>query len=178
MFDPHAWQDIGNARIYAANIAAALARALPAKVDAINARAKAYDAELAKLDADIKTRINALPEDKRKIITGHDAFGYFSDAYDVEILAPQGINTQNEPSAADVAALIAQIKKERIKTVFVENLTNQRLSAQIAKDTGATLGTELYSDALSKQGGPASTYLDMMRHNADAIINAIRKDME
>jgi len=171
--DPHAWQDLRNGALYAKNIAAALSAARPKLAAEINERAQTYIAEIKALDREIKTAFAAIPEERRKIITSHDAFGYFGAAYGVTFLSPVGISTEAEPSAADLAALIRQIKAEHVKEVFVENMTSPRLIEQLAKDAGAKLGGTLYADALSAPSGPAPTYLKMMRHNAELMLGAM-----
>jgi zinc/manganese transport system substrate-binding protein len=143
--DPHAWQDLANGRIYAGNIAKAFEQALPDKADAIQKRAKRYDTELSNNDRVIRALFGLVLLPQAKVITSHDAFGYFGAAYGIKFLAPVGINTEAEPSAADVAKLITQIKQEGVKTVFIENMTNPKLIEQIGKDTGAHLGGALYS---------------------------------
>ena len=172
-FDPHAWQDPANAVIYVDNIAAALAKADPANASTYYENRAAYVAEIEAVDADIRKALGALPEDRRTIVTPHDAFGYFSEAYGLRFLAPSGISTESEPSAGDVATLIRQIREEGITAVFVESITDQRLIKQIADETGASIGGTLYSDALSGSDGPASTYLDMMRHNVEMLTEAL-----
>lgn len=171
--DPHAWQDISNARIYVKNIAAALGKALPEKADAFDARAKAYDAELAKLDAWVKAEFKEIPVEQRKIITSHDAFGYFGAAYGVTFMAPQGISTEIEPTATQVAKLIDQMKAEKVKRVFFENMASPKLITQLAKDAGAGVGDPVYSDALSPTDGPAATYTAMLRHNVKLFKEAM-----
>ena len=163
--DPHAWQDIANARIYIKNIAAALAKVRPDEAEAFRAKAAAYDAELAKLDAWVKTELGAIPAEQRKIITSHDAFGYFGAAYGVTFLAPQGISTEVTPTATQVAKLVEQMKTEKVRRVFFENMASPKLVTQLAKDGGASVGKPVYSDALSKADGPAATYVAMFRHN-------------
>jgi zinc/manganese transport system substrate-binding protein len=108
------------------------------------------------------------------LVTSHDAFGYFAATYGVKVLPPQGMSTESEASAADVAALITQIRDDGVRAVFVENITNPRLLEQVGRETGAVIGGVLYSDALSPPGGPAATYVDMMRHNAAAIAQALQ----
>ncbi|MDD3371440.1 MAG: zinc ABC transporter substrate-binding protein [Alphaproteobacteria bacterium] len=164
--DPHAWQDVSNARIYAKNIAAALTAALPAKAGAIAARAKAYDARLETLDKAIKADFKSVPQSSRKIITSHDAFGYFSAAYNVSFLAPQGLNTEIEPTARQIATLIEQMKTEKIRRVFFESMASPLLIERLAKDAGASVGKPVYSDTLSPPDGPAPTYEAMMAYNA------------
>jgi zinc/manganese transport system substrate-binding protein len=171
-FDPHAWQDLANGRRYVANIASALAAADPAHAETYRLRAEAYDRELAALDQDIRSRLNAVPTDRRKVITSHDAFQYFGRAYGIEFHAPVGLSTESEPSADEVAALVRQMKDEGVRALFVENITDPRLMRQLAREAGAVIGGTLYSDSLSDPQGPAGTYLDMFRHNADEIAKA------
>lgn len=173
-YDPHAWQNVAHVQHYVKNIEKALILLAPERAKDITARAKAYDAELAALDADIKKSLALVPTDKRKILTSHDAFGYFGDAYGIQFLAPQGVSTDAEPKPADVAKLVEQIKKEGLKVYFIENMSSPRLIEQIAKDTGAKSGGSLYADALSGKDGPAATYVDMMRHNAALLLEAMK----
>ena len=172
--DPHAWQNVANAEIFIRNIAAGLEQADPAGAAVYRANAEAYLAELQALDADIRTSLAAVPAERRVLVTSHDACGYFAAAYGLKVLAPQGISTESEASAADVAALIRQIRKDGVQAVFVENVTDPRLLEQIVRETGARIGGTLYSDALSPPGTPAATYVGMMRHNAEAITAAFQ----
>jgi zinc/manganese transport system substrate-binding protein len=172
-FDPHAWQSVTNAALYVGNIERGLAAADPAGAETYKANAAAYLAELDALDAEIRAAVAALPEDRRTIVTSHDAFGYFAADYDLTFVAPQGVSTEAEASAQDVAALITQIKGEDIGAVFVENIADPRLLDQIASETGAAIGGTLYSDALSGPDGPAATYLTMMRHNLGQLTQAL-----
>ena len=172
-FDPHAWQNLANAVIYVDNITAALAKADPANASTYYGNRGVYVAEIEALASDIRRAVERLPEHRRTIVTAHDAFGYFSEAYGLRFVAPSGVSTESAPSAADVAALIRQIRDEGIKAVFVESITDQRLLEQIADETGASIGGTLYSDALSGPDGPASTYLDMMRHNVGMLAKAL-----
>ena len=159
--------------IYVDNITAALAKADPANASTYYGNRASYVAEIEALDAEIRKMVAGLPEDRRTVVTPHDAFGYFSEAYGLRFLAPQGLSTESEPSAADVAALIRQIREEGITAVFVEALIDPRLIEQIADETGASIGGTVYTDALSGPDGPASTYLDMMRHNAEMFAEAL-----
>jgi zinc/manganese transport system substrate-binding protein len=163
--DPHAWQSVANAKIYVANIRDALVKADPAGKATYEANAAAYLAKLDALDSDIKATIAAIPAARRKIITTHDAFGYFAAAYGMQFIAPQGISTEAEVSARDVAKIIRQVKAQKIPAVFMENVTDPRLMQRIAEESGAKIGGKLYSDALSEPSGPAPTYIDMMRNN-------------
>jgi zinc/manganese transport system substrate-binding protein len=174
--DPHCWQDVACARRYVANIADGLAAADPANAAAYRSRAAEYDKRLANLDSWIRAEIARVPEDRRKAITGHNSFRYFARAYGVSLSAPRGYNTDNEPTARDVANLIRQVREQKIKALFIENMTNPNLVDEIARDSGATVGPRLYSDALSKPGGPAATYEAMMRHNVTALVAGMAKN--
>ena len=171
--DPHAFQSIANAKIYVKNIAEAFCAADAAGCDTYKSRAASYTSELAALEAEVKAAVAAIPADKRTVITSHDAFGYFQHEYGLTFLAPEGISTDAEASAADVAKLIGQVRHDKASAIFVENITNQRLIEQIANETGLKIGGTLYSDALSDADGPAATYIDMMRNNIGAIKGAI-----
>ncbi len=174
VIDPHAWNDVGNGVLYVETIAKALEAADPDDAATFAANAKAYEVKITALDAVAKTSLAAIPRARRKILTTHDALGYFSKAYDVEILAPLGISTEQEPSAATIAGLITQIKKEGIKTYFLENSNDPRLIEQIARATGARPGGALFVESLSKPDGPAATYLDLFKNNLDLITKAMR----
>jgi zinc/manganese transport system substrate-binding protein len=171
--DPHAWQSIADAKIYVANIRDGLATVDPAGKPAYDANTQAYLATLDALESEVRTALAAIPAERRKIITTHDAFGYFGAAYGMSFIAPEGVSTDSEPSAKDVARIIRQIKKQKIPAVFLENVSDPRLMEQIARETGAAIGGKLYSDALSEPGGPAATYIDMMRHNVRELAKAL-----
>jgi zinc/manganese transport system substrate-binding protein len=174
--DPHCWQDVACARRYVANIEAGLAAADPANAAFYRERATAYDARLAALEAWVRGEIATVPEDRRRAITGHNSFHYFARAYGVRFEAPRGYSTDSEPSARDMALLIRQVREQKIKALFIENMTNPVLIDEIARDAGATVGPRLYSDALSKPGGPAATYEAMMRHNVTALVAGMTKN--
>ena len=171
--DPHAFQSIANAKIYVANIADAFCAADAAGCDGYKANAAAYTQKLDALEGEVKDAIASIPADKRTVITSHDAFGYFEHEYGLTFRAPEGISTEAEPSAADVAKLIDQVKQEKAAAIFVENITNTRLIEQIASETGLKVGGTLYSDALSPADGPAATYIDLMKNNITTIKGAI-----
>jgi len=171
--DPHAWQSIADAKIYVANIRDALVAVDPPGKAGYEANAQAYLAKLDELDKEVRTAIASIPAERRKIITTHDSFGYFGAAYGMSFIAPEGVSTDSEPSAKDVARIIRQIKQQKIPAVFLENVSDPRLIEQIARETGAAIGGKLYSDALSEPAGPASTYIDMMRHNAREFAKAL-----
>jgi zinc/manganese transport system substrate-binding protein len=171
--DPHAWQAVANVAIYVGNIRDALAKADPAGKAAYEANATAYLAKLDALDRDVRAEIAKIPADRRRIITTHDAFGYFRDAYGVDFIAPQGVSTESEPSARDVARIIAQVRKQKIPAVFLENVTDPRLLKRISEESGARIGGTLYSDALTDAKGEAPTFIDMMRHNVRQLTTAL-----
>jgi zinc/manganese transport system substrate-binding protein len=172
--DPHAWQDLANARVYVVNITAALISADPDGRAIYEANSERYLAELEKLEVEIHAAMDTVPESHRTVVTNHDAFGYFGRAYDITFLAPEGLSTEDEPSAAEMAGLIRQIREENVTAVFIENIADNRVIEQIVAETDASIGGTLYSDALSKSDGPASTYLEMMRHNALSLTAAMQ----
>ena len=174
--DPHAWQNPNNVIFYIQNITAALSKLDPEGVAVFKKNSEAYIAELRELDTWAKSQFAPIPNNKRKVITSHDAFGYFATQYQITFLAPQGISTEAEPSAKQVAQLIRQIKSEKIKAVFVENMSNPKLISQLSKDAGVTLGEALYADALSGADKPGSTYLKMMRYNVNQIVLGMQKN--
>ena len=171
--DPHAWQDVRNAIVFARNITDALSTADKPNAATYAARLTAYTANLTALDVEIRTALAKISPDRRRVISTHDAFGYFATAYGVTFIAPLGASTEAQPSAKTVARLITQIRREKITAVFVENVSDPRLIEQIARETGVKLGGKLYSDALSKKDGPAPTYVAMMRHNAKLLTAAM-----
>jgi zinc/manganese transport system substrate-binding protein len=171
--DPHAWQDLKNGKIYAENIRAALVTVLPAARDEINARAQRYIDQIDALDQASRTRLDAVPEAQRRVISSHDAFGYFAQAYGVEFFAAQGWSTDREVSAADMATLIREIRKDQVRALFVENISDPRLMQRVSEETGVRIGGKLYSDALSAPGTDADTYLKMFSSNVNTILQTI-----
>ena len=171
--DPHAWQNIANVKIYVANIRDGLAKVDPAHADTYRDAAAAYIAKLDALEREVRATIDGIPPDRRRIITTHDAFGYFAAAYGLRFVAPQGVSTDSEASPRDVAAIIRQIRRDRIPAVFLENISDPRQMEQIARESGATIGGKVFSDALSGPAGPAPTYLAMMRSNLHAFAAAL-----
>jgi zinc/manganese transport system substrate-binding protein len=174
VLDPHAWQDPRNGEIYATNIVEGLDVADPAHASIFRAGGQTYIDAIRETDAWIAHALAGIPSARRKIITTHDAFGYFGDRYSVEFRAAEGISTDAEPSAKAIAALITQIRREKIRAVFIENMTSPRIATMLARETGAVLGGTVYSDALSAPGGPADTYLRMFRHNVTLFAAAMR----
>lgn len=173
--DPHAWQSVANAKIYVENIRDGLIAVDPDGAGAYRANATAYLARLDELDKEVRAALAAIPPKRREIITSHDAFGYFGAAYDFKFIAPEGVSTETEASARDVARIIRQIKTEKIPAVFLENITDPRIARRIAEESGATIGGALFSDALSPPDGPASTYVAMMRNNIKQLTAVLAK---
>ena len=171
--DPHAWQDLQLGQIYVRNIAAALIAADPAGEASYRRNAEAYAARLTALDSWVRAQIATVPEARRRVVTSHDAFGYFGAAYGVAFIAPQGVSTEDEPSAAEVARLIRQIREQHITAIFLENMTNPAMIRRVATEAGVQLGGRIYSDALSLPTGPAPTYEAMFRHNVGLLVPAM-----
>ena len=171
--DPHAWQAVANAKIYVANIRDALVKADPAGKADYEANAKAYLEKLDALEKEIRSAVDGIAAARRRVITSHEAFAYFEGAYGIDFVAPQGVSTESEASARDVAKIIRQIRTQKIPAVFLENVSDARLVKRIADETGAGIGGTLYSDALSGANGPAPTYVDMMRHNLRQLAEAL-----
>ena len=171
--DPHAWQSVNNARIYVANISAALAAADPVAAGQIVKNAEAYLARLDALDREVREAVEKLPPARRKVISTHNAFGYFAAAYGIEFIAPLGVSTESEPSARDIAKIITQVKQAKTPAVFLENVTDPRLMQRISAETGARVGGTLYSDGLTGEKGDAPTYIDMVRHNIRVLTRAL-----
>jgi zinc/manganese transport system substrate-binding protein len=174
--DPHAWQDVRNGVVYAENIARALVSADPGRAGAYQQRLGHYRAELEQLDREVREKLGAIPAERRQVISTHDAFAYYGKAYGVMFTSPEGLNTESEPSAKTVAGLIRQIRREGIKALFLENISDPRLMEEIARETGASLGPPLYSDALSKLTGPAPTYVRMIEYNTAALKEGMLKN--
>ncbi|TQF36460.1 metal ABC transporter substrate-binding protein [Bradyrhizobium sp. UNPF46] len=171
--DPHAWQSVPNAKIYATDIANALAVAAPDDAEYFRAQAKAYLEKLETLDREVREAVARIPSDRRKVISTHDAFGYFSAEYGIRFIAPLGVSTETEPSARDIASIIGQIKAQKIPAVFLENISDDRLIRRIAAETGSKVGGTLISDGLTGEKGLAPTYIDMVRHNIKALTSAL-----
>ncbi|MDN6872566.1 metal ABC transporter substrate-binding protein [Pseudomonas citronellolis] len=170
--DPHAWNNLANADIYVDNIAKALEKLDPANAADYRRNAEAYLKQAHALLAYAKDKLGNLPADRRTLVTSHDAFGYLGQAYGLKLLAPQGLSTEREASATEVAELIRQIREQHIRAVFVENIKDPRLMQQIAEESGAKIGGTLHSDALASEG-PASTYLGLYRSNVDTLYQAL-----
>jgi zinc/manganese transport system substrate-binding protein len=171
--DPHAWQSVVNAKIYVGNILDALVAADPADAGLFRANAQSYLAKLDALDREVREAVAQIPQNRRKVISTHDAFGYFAAAYGVEFIAPLGVSTESEASARDIAGIITEVKATKIPAVFLENISDPRLMQRISAETGARIGGTLYSDSLTNEKGDAPTYIDMVRHNIKALTSAL-----
>lgn len=171
--DPHAWQSVPNAKTYVANIRDALSTADPADASIFRANADAYLAKLDALDREVREAVAQIPQGRRKVISTHNAFGYFAAAYGIEFIAPLGVSTESEASARDIAAIITQVRSGKIPAVFLENMSDPRLIRRISAETGAKVGGTLYSDSLTGEKGDAPTYIDMVRHNIRALTGAL-----
>jgi zinc/manganese transport system substrate-binding protein len=171
--DPHAWQSVVDARIYVANIRDALVTADPADAAAFRANAAGYLAKLDALDREVRSSVAQIPPERRKVISTHNAFGYFAAAYGIEFIAPLGVSTESEASARDLAGIITQIRTQKIPAVFLENISDVRLIRRISAETGARIGGTLFSDSLSDEKGDAPTYIELVRHNIKALTRAL-----
>ena len=171
--DPHAWQSVANAKIYVANIRDALGAADPLGAATYRANSETYLTKLDALDREVREAVAQIPAGRRKVISTHDAFGYFAAAYGVEFIAPLGVSTESEASARDIAGIITQIRTSKIPAVFLENISDPRLIRRISAETGARVGGTLYSDSLTGEKGDAPTYIDMVRHNIRALTSAL-----
>jgi zinc/manganese transport system substrate-binding protein len=174
--DPHAWQRVGNAQIYVSNIAEGLAGVDAANAATYRANAERYMQRLGELDRWVRAQIEAVPQAKRRVITNHDAFGYFGAEYGVTFIAAQGVSTEAAVSAAGVTRVIGQARRQNIRAIFLENMSNPRLIEQIARELGAPVGGRLYSDALSGPGGPAASYEALIRQNVTALVAGMQRN--
>ncbi|OAF05269.1 metal ABC transporter substrate-binding protein [Bradyrhizobium centrolobii] len=171
--DPHAWQSVPNAKVYVTNIVNALAAADPDDAEFFRAQASTYLEKLETLDHEVRDAVAKIPSERRKVISTHNAFGYFAAEYGIQFIAPLGVSTETEPSARDIAAIIGQIRAQKIPAVFLENISDDRLIRRIAAETGAKVGGTLISDGLTGEKGPAPTYIDMVRHNIKGLSSAL-----
>lgn len=171
--DPHAWQSVPNAKIYVANIRDALIAADAAGAETYRVNADRYLKKLDELEREVRQAVDTIPADRRKLISTHDAFGYLADSYGIAFIAPQGVSTESEATARDVARIVTQIKAQKIPAVFLENISDPRLMRRIAQESGAKLGGTLFSDSLTDEKGDAATYIEMIRHNIRTLANAL-----
>jgi zinc/manganese transport system substrate-binding protein len=172
--DPHAWHHPGHARRYVDNISQALTERWPQHSQEIAARQSDYVLRMNALEGQLRARLSQVPRDQRRVLVSHDAFGYLGEAFGIDFLAPQGWTTASEPSAAAVGRLIRQVREQRVRALFVENISDPRLVERIAQESGARVGGVLYSDALSHPGGWADTYLRLLEHNLVTLTDTLR----
>ncbi len=174
--DPHAWQDPRNVQLYVTNITAALVAADPQHAVAFHENEKTYLRKLEDLDRSLRREFSQIPTERRRVITTHDAFGYFGAAYGIQFLPAQGWTTESEPSPANIARLVSQARQQKVTAVFLENISDPRLMLQLARDTGLRIGGRLHSDALGPPGDPSATYLGLITTNAQLLLDAMRAE--
>jgi zinc/manganese transport system substrate-binding protein len=172
--DPHAFQDVKNVEIYATNIEKGLSEADPAHAAEFKANADKLIADLQALDKDVKAGFAAVPQERRRILTSHDAFQYFGNAYGVEFVSVQGVSTEAEPTAEDLAKIVRQARDGHLTAVFLENMADPRLAETVSRESGVRMGGELYADALSEPDGPAPDYFSLVRYNVKQLLTAMR----
>jgi len=172
--DPHAFQDLANARIYVANIAKGLSEAAPDHAADFKANADKLIAEITALDQQLKADFGAIPPEKRRVLTSHDAFHYFGHAYGIEFVSVQGLSTEAEPTADDLVKVVRQARDGHLSAIFLENMSDPRLAETVAQESGVRMGGALYADALSDPSGPAPDYLSLIRYNAKQLLAAMQ----
>jgi zinc/manganese transport system substrate-binding protein len=170
--DPHWWNSVSDVEKAAAIVRDELIHLDPAHAADYQAGAQAYLSQLKELDLWAKRKIAELPRDRRKLVTSHDAFQYFAQEYGFQIDSIEGLTTDQEPSVSHVSALIAEIKRQRVKAIFLENTLNPKVSAEITRESGAKIGGTLYADGLGP--GDGETYDSMTRHNVNTIVDALK----
>ena len=171
--DPHAWQDVRSVMHYVTRLVPALCQAAPADCKHFEQGAVRYQTELEALHQDVLRRWQAVPADKRQVFTSHAAYRYYGQAYGVTFAAAQGVSTESEPSAKAMGQLVRQIRASGARVVFLENISNPQLMKRLADETGARVGGQLYSDALTEAHGPAPTYVDLIKANTQTLIAAL-----
>lgn len=176
--DPHAWQDAANGKRYIINIRDGLSAADPEHANSYHERAGLMLARLDRMDRWIRKQISAIAPRSRKVITTHDAFGYYGKAYGITFIAPLGNNTENQAAAGEIARLVDQLRAQQVRAVFLENITDNRLIHQLEADTGAYIGGTLYSDALSLPDGRAPDYLALLAHNTSQLVKGMLHNHE
>ena len=174
--DPHVWHDPANDKVMVDNITAALDKADPANKADYDARASAYKQKLDDTKAKVQATINEIPPDSRKLVTNHDAFSYFAQAFGLKIVGAviPGVSTEAEPSASDTAALLDTIRKEKVKAIFAESSVNPKLAQTIANDAHVRIVDDLYGDSLGQSGSGAETVDGMLLINARKIAEALK----
>jgi zinc/manganese transport system substrate-binding protein len=174
--DPHVWHDIDNVKQMTANIAEALAEADPDGAAAYDENARAYAETLDETDEEIRALLDPIPGDQRKMVTNHDAFGYFIRRYDLEFVGAviPSVNSHAEASAGDLADLLDLIDDEGVRAVFAEEEVDSRVAKQLSEDAGVAIVDDLYADSLGDEGTEAGTVHGMLLWNARRIADALR----
>lgn len=172
--DPHAFQDLANAQIYVANIAKSLSEAAPEHAADFKASADKLIAEIAALDRQLKADLGAIPQEKRRVLTSHDAFHHFGRAYGIEFVSVQGLSTDAEPPVEDLVEVVRQARDSHLSAIFLENMSDPRLAETVAQESGVRMGGELYADALSEADGPAPDYPSLIRNNAQQLLSVMQ----
>ena len=175
--DPHAWMDVANGRTYIKNIKNALKKLDPINADTYEANYLTYDQELAALDEFVLNKVKEIPEEKRILITSHDAFKYYGKRYGIKLEAIQGISTDSEVQTSDIKRVSYTINRYKVPAVFVESTINPKLLSQIASDNDVKIGGRLYADSLGDKNSPAATYVDMIKQNTNTIVNGLTKNI-
>jgi ABC-type Zn uptake system ZnuABC Zn-binding protein ZnuA len=172
--DPHFWFDVSRWRLAVRNVARMLRMADPEGAEVYDANAELYDQQLDSLDKWVRERVKQVPKERRKLVTSHDAFAYFGEAYGFEVVPVQGISTDAEASTQDVARVVDLVRKTGVKTLFVETSVNPKLIEQVARETGTTVGGALYSDSTGALDTPGGSYVGMVRDNASLIVEGLK----
>lgn len=174
-YDPHAWHDLNRVATYVTNIRDGLVRAAPDQAAGLQDRTASLLDRIQKLDTEARTRLSALPAERRKLVTSHDALGYLGDAYGLTIIPIAGLRPDREPSAREMARLVTQIRREQVRAVFIESTSNPKIPSLLAREAGVTVVTELYTDSLGVPGSPGETFLGMFRHNLDTLVASLQR---
>ncbi len=172
-YDPHAWMDLAKAQTYITNILQGLIEIDPVNKGYYEENYRNYSQELKDLDAYISKRILEIPEEKRLIVTSHDAFSYYGKRYGLDVQGIIGISTESEAQTSDIVRISNSIKSSGVPAIFVESTINPKLIKQIATDNGVAIGGSLYADSIGEKGSNGSTYLKMMKSNTDVIVDAL-----
>lgn len=174
--DPHIWQNPLNVKIMVENVRNGLNSVDNTNAAVYSERMREYVRELDTLDTWIKEQVSTIPAQHRKVITNHDAFGYYFDQYSLQLVGTvlPAFGTTSEPSAQEIAALVIKINEQKVPAIFTENTLNPKLAEQLAREAGIKVVSSLYSDALDSAGSGADTYLGMLRTNTQIIVQALR----
>ncbi|MBK8402645.1 MAG: zinc ABC transporter substrate-binding protein [Saprospiraceae bacterium] len=176
--DPHAWMDVENGIIYASNIAKALSELVPLYADEFAYNFGVYKKELEELHRFVQEKINAIPKERRVLITSHDAFHYFGKKYGIQLEPLQGTSTEADVQSATLVHIHKIIKDQGVSAIFVESTINPKMMQQLRAENKIEIGGKLYADSLGDPSSPASTYIKMLKHNATVISEALSKSVE